>query len=160
MARILFDMDGTIADLYSVDNWLEDLNNERTRPYLNAEPMGDMALLDSILYGLQQMGHEVEIVSWSAMDASKEYNKRIRRVKCQWVKRYLPSIETIHVVKYGTPKKEFGYGCECILFDDNAEVRAAFEGKGTKGNTRTAYEPSDIIAVCMAMLKETVEARN
>lgn len=29
---IWFDMDGTIADLYGVENWLEDLRNEVARP--------------------------------------------------------------------------------------------------------------------------------
>ena len=29
---IYFDMDGTIADLYAVENWLDDLINFRPRP--------------------------------------------------------------------------------------------------------------------------------
>ena len=31
--KIYFDMDGTIADLYGVDNWLEMLINEDATPY-------------------------------------------------------------------------------------------------------------------------------
>ena len=36
---IYFDMDGTIADLYGVDGWLDDLMNESTRPYAAAAPL-------------------------------------------------------------------------------------------------------------------------
>ena len=30
---LVFDMDGTIANLYAVENWLEDLRSENPRPY-------------------------------------------------------------------------------------------------------------------------------
>ena len=36
---INFDMDGTIADLYGVENWLEYLIAENTFPYANARPL-------------------------------------------------------------------------------------------------------------------------
>ena len=39
--RIYFDMDGTIADLYGVENWLNDLRTERTTPYEIATPLCD-----------------------------------------------------------------------------------------------------------------------
>ena len=39
---LVFDMDGTIANLYGVENWLEDLRSFNPRPYIVAEPMYDM----------------------------------------------------------------------------------------------------------------------
>lgn len=33
---VWFDMDGTIANLYAVEGWLEDLRAERTRPAMLA----------------------------------------------------------------------------------------------------------------------------
>ena len=36
---ICFDMDGTIADLYGVDGWLDDLINKSARPYEVAKPL-------------------------------------------------------------------------------------------------------------------------
>ena len=36
---INFDMDGTIADLYGVENWLEHLINGNTFPYEMAKPL-------------------------------------------------------------------------------------------------------------------------
>ena len=39
---IYFDMDGTIADLYGVPNWLDCLIAEKTKPYREAKPLVDM----------------------------------------------------------------------------------------------------------------------
>lgn len=42
MATIFFDMDGTLADFYGVENWLEYLNAEDTLPYEVAKPLHNM----------------------------------------------------------------------------------------------------------------------
>ena len=39
---ICFDMDGTIADLYGVQNWLEMLQAENPQPYRQAKPLLDI----------------------------------------------------------------------------------------------------------------------
>ena len=46
---ICFDMDGTIADLYGVDNWLEKLRSEDVSPYRDAEPIYNMEVLATVL---------------------------------------------------------------------------------------------------------------
>ena len=46
---IWFDMDGTIADLYNVNGWLDDLENERTRPYDEAAVLLNFATLARLL---------------------------------------------------------------------------------------------------------------
>ena len=48
---IYFDMDGTIANLYGVENWLPLLRSCDASPYVNALPMLDMAKLWSLLNG-------------------------------------------------------------------------------------------------------------
>ena len=42
---ICFDMDGTLADLYGVQDWLDYLIEEDETPYLIAEPMCNMCEL-------------------------------------------------------------------------------------------------------------------
>ena len=42
---LCFDMDGTIADLYAVNGWLEQLRAYNPNPYKVAEPMWDMVEL-------------------------------------------------------------------------------------------------------------------
>ena len=49
MKAIYFDMDGTIANLYAVENWLEDLQNKNTRPYEQAKVMLKMNVLARLL---------------------------------------------------------------------------------------------------------------
>ena len=39
---IYLDMDGTIADLYGVEDWLKKLRAEDSSPYEEAEPMCDL----------------------------------------------------------------------------------------------------------------------
>ena len=47
--RIVFDMDGTIANFYGVENWLECLKNSDTTPYEKAEPLYNTNELNNIL---------------------------------------------------------------------------------------------------------------
>ena len=53
---LVFDMDGTIADLYGVNGWLENLREENARPYIEAKPLYDMDVLASILGLLRLKG--------------------------------------------------------------------------------------------------------
>ena len=54
---INFDMDGTIADLYGVENWLDYLLNENTYPYEYAEPLLPLSVLARKLNALQKAGY-------------------------------------------------------------------------------------------------------
>ena len=47
--KIWFDMDGTIANLYAVDGWLDSIIARDTRPYEVASPMIDTLALASLL---------------------------------------------------------------------------------------------------------------
>jgi len=121
-----FDMDGTIADLYGVDGWLADLENERVRPYAEARPMVDCERLIKAILALKAEGYRFAIISWASKNGSVEYRKEIRKAKIEWIKRYFPNcFDEIHVVKYGTPKhwiaKDKG-----ILFDDEEKNRTSW----------------------------------
>ena len=69
---IVFDMDGTIADLYSVNGWLEMLRAENPKPYEIAKPMYDMNELVEILNELKKIGYIIAITTWLAMGSTKE----------------------------------------------------------------------------------------
>ena len=126
MEKILvFDMDGTIADLYGVDNWLEDLRNENPRPYKIAKPLYDMYTLNLLLNVLKLYGWKIVITTWLAKGSTKNYDKLVREAKLNWLEQYNFPYDEIHLVKYGTTKanctrKQGGFQ---ILIDDNQNVR-------------------------------------
>ncbi len=143
--NIYFDMDGTIADLYGVDNWLSDLHAENVRPYAEAKPLVNFSQLARLLNKLIAQGNTVNIISWGSRGGSEEYTEAVRQVKTAWLEKHLKSVhfESIKVLPYGTPKQEHGNG---ILFDDEEQNRTAW-GKG-------AYTEKEIFPVLKKMVTE------
>lgn len=122
---IVFDMDGTIADFYGVDGWLDYLHKCDTTPYQNAKPIYDTKELNNILKKLKMQGWTITVTTWLSKGGTREYNKRTRVVKKQWLDRYDFPYDELHMVKYGTTKanctrKIGGYQ---ILVDDNEQIR-------------------------------------
>lgn len=122
---ICFDMDGTIANLYDVPNWLEKLRAEDSSPYREAEPMVDMEELAIVLNILINQGWEIRVISWLSMNGSKTYNTEVRKAKLEWLEKYNFPTSKAHLVQYGTTKancvrKQAKFA---ILIDDNKKVR-------------------------------------
>jgi hypothetical protein len=122
---LVFDMDGTIADLYGVNGWLEDLRNENARPYLMAKAMYDKDILNTVLGMLKAQGWKVVVTTWLAKDSTEYYKDLVRKAKLQWLAEQEFPFDEIHLVQYGTTKanctrKLGGYQ---ILIDDNEQVR-------------------------------------
>jgi hypothetical protein len=122
---LVFDMDGTIANLYEVENWLEDLRAYNPRPYVIAKPMYDMEMLATVLNTLKEHGWKVVVTSWLSKESNRLYDKQVTKAKLDWLARYNFPFDEIHIVKYGTrktscTKKLGGYQ---VLVDDNEEVR-------------------------------------
>ena len=122
---IVFDMDGTIADLYSVPNWLDKLRAEDPAPYLDAEPMWDMGKLADVLRRLVDHGWQVRVISWLSKDSSEEYKTAVREAKLAWLKKYNFPYHSAHLVAYGTTKADCvrRIATAAILVDDNQKVR-------------------------------------
>ena len=128
---INFDMDGTIADLYGVENWLENLNEENTFPYANAKPLLRLSALARKLNNLQRNGYELAVISWLSKSGSEEYNEAVTAAKIEWLEKHLPSVNwnRITIVPYGTPKENFCNNPFDVLFDDEERNRSNWTGK-------------------------------
>lgn len=139
---INFDMDGTIADLYGVNDWLNDLINGDTRPYDIAKPLVNMSAFARVLNGLQKKGYIINIISWTSKNGTAEYNERVKVAKLKWLAKHLKSVKfnNVYIVPYGTPKHEISSG---ILFDDEKPNRDKW-GVG-------AYDVNDILGVLRAL---------
>lgn len=122
---LVFDMDGTLADLYGVNDWLGDLRNHNPRPYEIAEPFYDSVVLNAILNALKSFGWRIVVTSWLAKGSNKEYDAKVREAKIEWLDRYEFPYDEIHLVKYGTTKANCTrrHGGFQVLVDDNEEVR-------------------------------------
>lgn len=142
---IYFDMDGTIADLYGVEDWLDKLRNEDSSPYKEAKPMCDLRLLARLLNKVQKNGNEIGIISWLSKEATPDYDEAVRKAKKYWLRKHLPSVswDEIHIIKYGAPKH---FNCQDnsgILFDDNEDVRKLWNKRGK------SFSEKDIIDVLL-----------
>ena len=135
---INFDMDGTIANLYGVEGWLDYLNDRDETPYAIAKPLVNLSALARVLNRLQREGYELNIISWLAKYSDDVYDEKVILAKKNWLKKHMPSVkwDNINIVAYGTPKQNLGQG---ILFDDEKQNRDNWNG--------TAYDVNNIVEV-------------
>ena len=128
---IFFDMDDTIADLYSVNGWLTDLINKDVRPYREAKVMHNMQALARVLNRLQREGNKIAVISWLAKNSTEEYDARVAETKREWLNKHLASVhfDEIHIVKYGTAKQTFIHSTADVLFDDEEPNRNNWTGE-------------------------------
>lgn len=144
--RICFDMDGTIANLYGVENWLEMLIANDATPYKIAETLINMNVLARYLNRLQKVGFEIGIISWLAKNSTKEYNEKVTLAKKAWLKKHLKSVkfDFVEIVEYGTNKNIVFTEKEDILFDDEINNRKEWNGK--------AYDVNNILEILKNLL--------
>lgn len=155
--QLVFDMDGTIANLYGVPNWLEQLRQHNPTPFEIAEPMYDMQELVTLLIEAKNsLGVRVVINSWKPMESSPEYDRLVRQAKVGWLERFDFPYDEIHIIKYGTPKHSVlrHRDVPTILYDDNAEVRKVFERQPYCSTV--AVEKISIIEHLKQLLKDSV----
>ena len=137
--RICFDMDGTIANLYGIENWLEMLHSFDETPYKLAETLVNMNSLARILNRLQRNGYEIGIISWLAKNSNAEYDEKVTTAKKEWLAKHLKSVhfDFIEIVAYGTDKNIVATTSADILFDDEKKNRENWNG--------IAYDVNNII---------------
>ena len=136
--EIWFDMDGTIADLYGVEGWLEMLENSDPTPYEKAIPLLRLSTLAFLLNKLQKKGYKIGIVSWLSKKGNDEYNEKVTKAKKDWLAKHLRSVrfDFIDILRYGTPKEK---GRNGILFDDEKKNRDNWNG--------VAFDVNEILQV-------------
>lgn len=139
--RICFDMDGTIADLYGVDNWLAMLIAQDATPYKNAATLINMNSLAKLLNKLQAKGYEIGIISWLAKNSTTNFDDEVIEAKKAWLKKHLKSVHFnfVEIVPYGTDKNIVCKTSADILFDDEIGNRENWNG--------IAYNVNDILSI-------------
>lgn len=143
--KIWFDMDGTIADLYGVENWLEMLIAHDETPYAIAKPIVNLSVLARLMNKVQRKGFEICIVSALAKDSTAEYDERVRNAKIRWLTKHLKSVhfDEIRFVPYWYTKNDVNTGAD-VLFDD--EERHLEKWTGTAVHASKMIETLKAIA--------------
>lgn len=146
MKYVWFDMDGTLANLYAVNDWLPKLQAHDASPYAEAKVMHNMSQLARLLNAVQKLGYKLGVISWLSKCPTAEYDEAVTEAKLEWLNVHLKSVhfDEIHIVNYGTPKSEFMETTEDILFDDEEPNRNEWNG--------SAYEPNKIIPILKELL--------
>ena len=142
--RIWFDMDGTIVDLYGVNNWLEMLIAEDETPYAIAKPIVNLSLLARLLNKVQRNGYEICVVTALAKNSTADYDEKVRNAKIKWLAKHLKSVHfnEIKFVPYWYTKNDVNEGNDW-LFDDEERHLSAWTG--------TAYPANTMIEVLKAL---------
>lgn len=135
---IWLDMDGTIADLYAVKDWLPMLRAYDPTPYAKAKPIPNMNALARVLNNRQRYGFRIAIVSALSKCSTAEYDEAVKTAKREWLKKHLPSVkfDEIRFVPYTYTKNDVNCGND-ILFDDEERHLLAWTG--------TAFPASDLM---------------
>lgn len=148
MSTIYFDMDGTIVDLYNVDNWIEKLNVEDISPYEVAKPLIDVEEFSDILIKLKDRGYKIGIITWGSKYSTKKFLDEVKIAKKCWLLKHLPKIDFDEFVvtdysrnKALSIKDPFG-----ILFDDDELIRKSWPG--------LSYPPKCVFPILHKLLKE------
>lgn len=149
---LVFDMDGTIADLYGVENWLDKLLAEDASPYTEARAFYTDEVLNSMLDTLKACGWRIVVTTWLAKGSTKRYDNMVREAKLEWLDRHNFPCDEIHLVKYGTTKANCTrrHGGYQILIDDNEAIRKGW----TLGDTVDANE--NILVALARLVAEEV----
>lgn len=139
--RICFDMDGTIANLYGVDNWLAMLIAHDATPYKTASTLVNMNSLAKLLNKLQAKGYEIGVISWLAKNSTTNFDEEVTSAKKAWLKKHLKSVhfDFIEIVPYGTDKNLVCKTSTDILFDDEVGNRENWNG--------IAYNVNEILSI-------------
>lgn len=134
MAKIFFDMDGTLAGLFFVKDFSKRLADGDMTAYTDAKPLFNTDEMASVISTLTAKGFEIGIISYA--DEANLADATI--AKKNWLAKFFPfaSEENIHITTKATAKSAF-YADGDILVDDAKANRADWEAKG--GNTINAY---------------------
>lgn len=138
---IWFDMDGTIAELYKVNGWLEMLRESDWRVYDKCLPRAHFDRINRAVEALTAHGWQVGVITWASKDVGWGVDcDRIGEIKFDWLCRFFPAIADgkFACIPYGESKAQYLLDMEeagevNYLVDDNKEVREDWRAHSCPG---------------------------
>lgn len=123
--KVYLDMDGTIADLYAIENWLDRLIKQDHTVFLEAKPV---ITQEQLLEEYPESEYEIVILSMTPKGASQEYCERVEASKDIWLDWHFPKLTERIYMEYGHNKNQHD-SHKAIIIDDSTMVRESWLGK-------------------------------
>ena len=126
-SHIIFDLDGTLYNLYGIDNWLKKVESGDPSVFTEGETLVNTEALNKKIEVFKKMGCTFSVVTWLPMGATDKYKKECYSRKMNWCRENLPTISEVNIIDYGIgkhlyrKKDKFNY-----LIDDNLEINDKF----------------------------------
>ena len=121
---VYLDMDGTIADLYGIENWLPRLRSADKTIFLECTPI---ITEKELLSHFPKEQYEIRILSMTPKDAPIEYCENVKQQKNVWLDKYFPSL-THRIYKAYGHNKNLKNSANAILIDDSKPIRESWNG--------------------------------
>lgn len=117
---IYFDMDGTLAELYSVDNVFKKLDTFDVSPYVEAKPIDKYI---NMLKEYKNNGYKIIILSCLSKITNDGYDRQTVNAKGLWLDKYVGRkyIDERIFIPYTKNKSTYVYK-KGILIDDDINV--------------------------------------
>ena len=131
---LVFDMDGTIADLYAQEDWLEKLYNKEVSPFVNASLMYSQIDLLKAIGKCKANGWNIFIITYGPKKCDNDFLREVTNAKLDWLKKYKISYDKFVCTKWSTPKwKHIPDDARlAILVDDDKQNRLDWTSRGDK----------------------------
>ena len=148
MKGIFFDLDGTIAELYKVEGWLESLRSNDWSVYRKCAPRHNYQRINTAIEALIENGWQVGVITWASKGIGWGTDlDEIARVKFDWLCRFFPALADgrFACIPYGYSKADFleemgdAYNV-AYLVDDNKEVRHDWRSHSHNNRNYTEYK--------------------
>ena len=90
--KIYFDLDGTVYDLYNIENWKPKLCAEDADVFKEGDFIGNYTRFIVACTELVKKGVQFGVITWLPMQATEEYERECAEVKREWVKKFMPFV--------------------------------------------------------------------
>lgn len=141
--NINFDLDGTVYDLYGMENWLAGCRTGIRGTFTDGNDLVDMKEVAKLCKKLQKKGNLVNIITWTPNTNDKRAIAVAELDKIKWIVKKMDYVNQTRLMNFGVTKTMYmKKDYVNILFDDNADNRAEWIEKGG-----IAYDEKNIIEV-------------
>lgn len=122
--KVYLDMDGTIADLYAIDGWLDRLLEENATVFLEAKPV---ITEEQLFQEYPEDKYEIVILSMTPKGAVEAYCEQVAAAKDIWLDWHFPKLTDRIYMEYGHNKNQPD-SHKSIIIDDSTPVRDTWAG--------------------------------